>query len=690
MAKKRNNKEQSSYWQERAIEREALWNQKSRATIEKELTEQYRKAALAIQDNIAVLYGRYASENGLTLKEARALLTGSEFREWRMSLEEYTALSATNNAVLKELNTLAMRPRISRLEKLRGDVLKELYKLGDATTKSVTAFLGEAYKDNYYKSLYEVGRTAGIQGAISVVDNKALENVLRNPWSGKNYSERIWTNQKKLADTLQETMSAGLHRGLSVPKLSKMVQERMGVGAHEATRLVRTELNYVHNQANLDSLKEGGFKYYKFVATLDKRTSSMCRNRDGEIIPIEDAAAGSSLPPLHPHCRSTIIGSLGEGKGGQKGTRAARVGDGKTFYVPQQMTYSDYKAVYVDKTKSFASWAKETRFKGIKSRPVPAVETKKEQPTIQFTNMDSENWDKTKTLLGDLSSEYKTKLKTVEYKVDKGAGPGEVDITSSAMRLSSRLDSVVVHEFAHTLAVERADKLGISDNHLFWNEIRKIRTAYKKARAKNPNISISAYADSPGKNYLDEFMAEAFAHAKCAEKGIKVSGYGTDYTYSNKVLETIDKYFKQEVKYTSKVSSHGAGGDGIIDLKKQIGSKAQNSIPDDEYNLTIRRQVQNRHIVGTAEHKRYVEKLKELEIEPSVFYEDVDIQYLVETYHKKGIYDPAHDGSTREYVNVGRYIGKYWDLDADRLIDTTFIKIIYSKKGVHAYPIRPK
>jgi len=94
------------------------------------------------------------------------------------------------------------------------------------------------------------------------------------------------------------------------------------------------------------------------------------------------------------------------------------------------------------------------------------------------------------------------------------------------------------------LAVEKADKFGLTDNHLFWNEIRKIRTAYRKARAKNPNISISAYADNPDKNYLDEFMAEAFAHAKCAEMGLQTLGFGKDYTYSKQVLEVIDKYFK--------------------------------------------------------------------------------------------------------------------------------------------------
>jgi SPP1 gp7 family putative phage head morphogenesis protein len=560
-------KKDENYWKDRATEREEYWYKQSREKIEKDLARQYRQSAQKIQDDIAALYGRFAKENGLSLKEATALLKGNEFKEWRYTLEEYNHLAQNNNAILKELNTLAMRSRISRLDKLYSQTLMELNRLGEHVEKSMTNFLSEAYRDNYYKGLFEIGKTAGIHGTISAVDNKRLEDVLRTPWSGKNYSARIWDNQKKLAETIKQTVFDSVHRGVSVPKLSKMVQDRMGVGKYEATRLVRTELNYVHNQANLDSIKDSGMEFYKFVATLDSRTSQKCRSHDGSIVPVEEASPGDNLPPLHPHCRSTIIGSLGVGKGGQSGKRIAKGNDGKTLYIPQQMAYKDYKAVYIDKTKPLATWAKENSFKGIVSKPALPAKAEPKRSDIQFINMDGANWDKTKVLLEELSSEYETKLKTVEHKADRMTiqkGPGEVDITSSAMRLSSGLNEITVHEFAHTLAVEKADKLGISDNRLFWNEIRKIRTAYRKARAKNPNISISAYADNPGKNPLDEFMAEAFTHAKCAEKGIKISGYGADYTYSNQVLETINKYFKRaKVKYSG------------VDVMQEYAAKAK-------------------------------------------------------------------------------------------------------------------
>ncbi len=39
------------------------------------------------------------------------------------------------------------------------------------------------------------------------------------------------------------------------------------------SRLVRTEVNYFSNQGTLEGLKAAGFTKYRFIATLDLRTS---------------------------------------------------------------------------------------------------------------------------------------------------------------------------------------------------------------------------------------------------------------------------------------------------------------------------------------------------------------------------------------------------------------------------------
>lgn len=304
-----------------------------------------------------MLYARFANDNGLDMVEAQRLLMGQEYRTWRMDIEDYIKEIQANgdNELLRELNTLAMRSRITRLDKLYADTLVEIGKLSKDVRAAMDKFLPSAYKDFYYHDLYDIGQKRGLIHPVSRVDAETLENVIRTPWSGKNYSARIWKNGEKLAETIQRTVTAGMHRGCSADELARYVKQRMNVGYSQAIRLVRTELNYVENRAIVDGIKESGMKYYRFVATLDRRTSATCRDHDGHIYPVDDYSPGTNAPPLHPHCRSTIVGSL-KGDSKPKGTRAARDESGKYIRVPASMSYEEWKKVYVDKKITLREW----------------------------------------------------------------------------------------------------------------------------------------------------------------------------------------------------------------------------------------------------------------------------------------------------------------------------------------------
>lgn len=342
-----------TYWQQRMEELEQHWHDKGRQTIEKELQALYEDALDAIQDDIAALYGRFAKDNELSVVEAMRLLQGREYRKWRMSIDAYVAqIAATGDKELeKELNVLAMRSRITRLDKLYAETLVEIAKLDQETRDKISEFLPSAYRDFYYHTLYDIGQKHGLDSAVSQVDSEQIEKVLRTPWSGKNYSTRIWKNGRKLAQTIRDVTVQAVHRGSSVQALAQQVSQRMGVGYRQSVRLVRTELNYVQNHAALDGIKDSGMKYYRFVATLDKRTSPQCRSHDGHVYPVDDYSPGSTAPPLHPHCRSTIVGSL-KGDSKPKGKRAARNPDGNYIRVPASMTYAEWYQQYVDRTST--------------------------------------------------------------------------------------------------------------------------------------------------------------------------------------------------------------------------------------------------------------------------------------------------------------------------------------------------
>ena len=104
------------YWDKRMTEREAQWYAKSQQTIEKEMADYYLQAASRIRNDIAVLYARFATDNGIDKVAAQQLIQGDEYRVWRMEMKDYlkqVQITGDKNLLL-ELNTLAMRSRISR------------------------------------------------------------------------------------------------------------------------------------------------------------------------------------------------------------------------------------------------------------------------------------------------------------------------------------------------------------------------------------------------------------------------------------------------------------------------------------------------------------------------------------------------------------------------------------------------
>lgn len=167
---------------------------------------------------------------------------------------------------------------------------------------------------------------------------------------------------------------------------------------------------------------------------------------------------------------------------------------------------------------------------------------------IKFSEIfEKEEWQEAKKLIIKLSKEYDTRL----YEVVTGAvnAAGSVDM-GGKMHLSTNKLDTVIHEFAHSLAQANLEKYGVESYGDFWKEIKKVRSQYRRDVKDDSSRWISAYEHSEGKNKYDEFMAEAFTLAKLKQMGLKIpSNYGKDFTYADKVLEIVDRYFKKENKF---------------------------------------------------------------------------------------------------------------------------------------------
>lgn len=341
------------YWQKRAKEREEKWLNKSKSEIETEIKNLYIRALRNIEKDINDLYERFSDENGLSLADAKKLITSNEYSVWRMDIEDYVKQANIDKEILKELNTLAMRSRISRLDKLQAEILVELSKMADGYDSKLTEYLKKALTDNYYQSVFDICKGINILMPVSILDQEAIEDIIRTSWSGKQFSKRIWNNTTKLSKVLKKEISDAIIRGINAREMATVISKKMNSGYKQAITLVRSELNYVNNQSSLKSIKEAGGEEYRFIATLDRRTSEKCRKLDNTTHKVDEGIPGSNMPPMHPRCRSTI--SITNLTMSSVRKRISRV-NGEIKYVPSNMNYSDWEKIYIKKSMTLNEW----------------------------------------------------------------------------------------------------------------------------------------------------------------------------------------------------------------------------------------------------------------------------------------------------------------------------------------------
>ena len=296
------------YWEERQVKREAkAFN--TIQDIEKEYKIALEKAKQNINKELSRIGTTYMKDNNLSYHDALKLLKGDEYKVWKKDLHdymnEYNKLLKTAPLEAKklylEIETLSARSRMSHLDSLKVQVDMELIKVSTGIDETAKNTLTSIYRDTYT----EVTKDLGIN---AIVSRDKIKAVLDRPWSGANFSERLWSNTDKLAQTVKQEIVNGMIQGINLQTMTKRVSERFETAKkNDVERLLRTEVNYTLNQATLDGYKEAGIEKYEFSATLDSRTSQICSELNGEIFEIKKIAVGLNYPPMHPRCRSTTI-----------------------------------------------------------------------------------------------------------------------------------------------------------------------------------------------------------------------------------------------------------------------------------------------------------------------------------------------------------------------------------------------
>ncbi|WP_346234510.1 minor capsid protein [Lysinibacillus telephonicus] len=337
------------YWQRRFEILEDAQHKKAMSYY-RDLEKVYILTMRAIEADIAKWYNRFAKNNEITLDEAKRLLKSDELREFRWTVEEYIDYgkkNAINQQWIKQLENASSRVHISRLESLQLQLQQHVEKLYGGQIEGFERLMKEVYHDQYYHSIFEVQKAFEIGFTVQVLNEELLTKVISKPWTADNltFSAKIWRDKNLLINTLHTELTQSFARGKGPQRIISAIQKKMNTSRSNAARLVQTEQAFFSASAQKEAYKELDVEQYEIVATLDHKTSSICRAMDGKVFKMSDYEPGVTANPFHPRCRTTTAPYFED----DYGSRIARDLDGKTYHIPGNMKYEEWYKEQVEK-----------------------------------------------------------------------------------------------------------------------------------------------------------------------------------------------------------------------------------------------------------------------------------------------------------------------------------------------------
>lgn len=216
------------------------------------------------------------------------------------------------------------------IQQMRDEVRKQVLQFGDdnRTRQNLEKLLRDLedildgvttdWQDKLTEDLQALGGYEADWTAKTLTANVDAEFVTPSPeqvWSAAKWNPLVLNDKPAdlfammagWGDTEINRLVTGVKMGFVQGKTTRqIVKEVVGLGGladisqRNAATVVRTAINHVSTQAREVTYKKNDdiIEKYEWVSTLDSRTSTICRARDGQKYDI----GKGPLPPAHPNC----------------------------------------------------------------------------------------------------------------------------------------------------------------------------------------------------------------------------------------------------------------------------------------------------------------------------------------------------------------------------------------------------
>ena len=396
---------------------------------------------------------------------------------------------------------------------------------------------------------------------VAQVDNRRVTKLLDKPWTADQmtFSDRIWKSKAQLLNSVSTELTQMCILGKAPDEAINNIAKRMHVAKSQAGRLVMTENAYFGSAAQKQCYQDLDVEQYQIVATLDSRTSDICRQLDGKVFDMKDYEPGVTAPPFHVYCRTCTVPYFADND--DNGMRAARDENGKTYYVPANTTYAEWEKAFAGGGKK--DFFRDLAIRGQKIHDIPVREQNVEVPKEILSDVD--------TAIHKLSKEFPSvdgnisgiKFCNTGNSIAAAAINRKLEINlklnenlfsdvdtyknmlkncASVFSPKSSLYDYLKHEFTHFAEYQYAIKSnttnGVLDENKAWNAIRQ-RTYAKKL--------LEEALSSCGLPY-DDGIIEKMIGAYAIENASEAIAEAVSTTKHNDLCDTIKRLVQKKWK----------------------------------------------------------------------------------------------------------------------------------------------
>lgn len=282
------------YWKERE-EAQRKKNIKDEKEYDKEIKKIYQNMMDRINNEIYSFYAKYASDNGVTMREAKKRASKLDIEEYARKAAKYVEEKNFSKQANEEMKLYNLTMKVNRLELLKANIGLELIKGHNILYQFF-------YKLLHRRVTNEADRLSGILGDTVIANKKFADSIVNASFHNATFSDRIWMHQDLLKNDINNLLQTGLIQGRNPNLLARDLRKRFNVKLSDAERLMRTEMARVQIDAQMKSYVANGIDEFEYIACGGSDVCDICKKLDGKVFKVSKTMISENAPPMHPNC----------------------------------------------------------------------------------------------------------------------------------------------------------------------------------------------------------------------------------------------------------------------------------------------------------------------------------------------------------------------------------------------------